>query len=134
MNAPAEPNWDDVNRQYVMARIARVRLQLARLCRTGDDEGGTLERELAAIDERANEIAKVMTPAPALDHLCDAFSLSPFERDVVLLCAGAAIDPTFAALCAEAHHDSEAAYPTFLLAIAAFSGDRWTALTPAAPL
>jgi hypothetical protein len=70
----------------------------------------------------------------ALDHLCEAFALSPFERDVLLLCAGMELDSTFASHCAAAQNESRRAYPTFGLALAALPGAHWSALVPAAPL
>jgi hypothetical protein len=38
----------------------------------------------------------------AFAGITQAFGLSPFERDVVLLCAGPELDSTFAELCAAA--------------------------------
>jgi hypothetical protein len=60
--------------------------------------------------------------------------LSPFERDLLLLCAGVELDSTFAALCANAQGDPRRDYPTFGLALAALPEAHWSALTPAAPL
>jgi hypothetical protein len=72
-------------------------------------------------------------PAP-LVKLQSAFGLSSFERDVVLLCAAAELDPTTSARCAAASGDPERAHPTFSLALAAFQDAHWSALTPVAPL
>ncbi len=86
-------------------------------------------------------------PAPAtLTILCASFGLSPFERDVLLLCAGIELDSTFAALCAAAQgrqwdeHSglgvgyTRISYPTFSLALAALPQAHWDALIPSAPL
>src|SRR5205823_728937 len=70
----------------------------------------------------------------ALDILCTRFALSPFERDILLLCAGVELDSRFAALCARAQGDPSRPYPTFSLALAALPSAHWTALTPAAAL
>jgi len=69
-------------------------------------------------------------PSAALDRLCVAFNLSPFERDLLLLCAGVELDSTFAPLCAAAQGDPSRAYPTFSLALAALPNAHWSALTP----
>src|SRR5438105_2987973 len=92
-------------------------------------------------------------PAPSsLTKLCAAFDLSPFERDVLLLCAGMELDGSFVSLCAAAQgrsleqRDGDVVaplagarytgtpYPTFSLALAALAGAHWDALTPNAPL
>lgn len=70
----------------------------------------------------------------ALDRLCETFELSPFERQVLVLCAGVELDAQAAAACAEAQGDPARAYPTFSLALAALPGAHWNALTPAGPL
>lgn len=81
------------------------------------------------------DLATRELPGPAaLDNLCSAFGLSPFERDVLLMCAGMELDSGFAGLCADAQGDSTRPYPTFSLALAALSEPHWSAITPAAPL
>jgi vesicle-fusing ATPase len=57
------------------------------------------------------------------------FGLSPFESDLLVLCAGTELDAGFAELCREAGNR-----PTFSLALAALPGAHWSALTPAAQL
>lgn len=69
-----------------------------------------------------------------MDHLCEAFALSPFERDVLVLCAGMELDSAFASHCAAAQNDPRCAYPTFGLALVALPEPHWSALVPAAPL
>ena len=73
-------------------------------------------------------------PGTALATLCEAFGLSPFERDVLLVCAGVEMDARFAALCAAAQGDPQRLSPTFSLAMAALPEPHWDALTPTAPL
>ena len=69
-----------------------------------------------------------------MEALCTTFALSPFERDVLLLCAGIELDKNFAPLCAAAQGDAQRNYPTFSLALAALPDAHWSALTPNAPL
>src|SRR5207244_4953216 len=71
--------------------------------------------------------------ASALDNLCAAFRLSPFERDVLLLCAGIELDSTFPARCATAQGGTRRAYPTFSLALAVLPEAHWSAIVPTAP-
>jgi hypothetical protein len=75
-----------------------------------------------------------MPATAALDALVDSFGLSPFERDVVLLCAGVELDATFGAACAAAHGDPRRMQPTFGLALAALPDAHWSALAPDGPL
>ncbi|HSD82552.1 MAG TPA: ATP-binding protein [Anaerolineae bacterium] len=80
------------------------------------------------------EAARAMPSSPALETLCTTFGLSPFERDILLLCAGMELDATFAALCANAQGDPQHSYPTFSLALATLPEAHWSALPPNAPL
>jgi AAA+ superfamily predicted ATPase len=49
--------------------------------------------------------------------ICNAFSLSPFERDVLLLCVAVDLYPTIADLCAQLHGTPLWSYPTINLAL-----------------
>ena len=73
-------------------------------------------------------------PEGGLGTLCAGFGLSPFERDVVLLCAGVELDSSFAEACAAAQSDPRRPHPTFGLALAALPDAHWSALTPRSPL
>src|SRR5262249_52299966 len=80
------------------------------------------------------EARSALSSSPALDSLCELFGLSPFERDLLLLCAGVELDSGLASLCSTAHGDSRRAFPTFSLALAALSEPHWSALMPTAAL
>ena len=70
--------------------------------------------------------------SPTLARLCEAFGLSAFERDVLLLAAGRELSGEFAATLAEINGGR--AFATFGLALAALPGAHWSALSPGAPL
>jgi hypothetical protein len=70
----------------------------------------------------------------ALSALCQGFSLSSFERSVLVLAAGPDLDGSFPTLCADAHGDQNRRYPTFGLALAVLPDAHWSALSPAGPL
>ncbi|MEO6925572.1 MAG: ATP-binding protein [Rhodanobacter sp.] len=70
----------------------------------------------------------------ALATLTDRLGLSPFERDLLLLCIGMELDTRFPALCAQAQHDPGKPYPTFALAFAVLDQPSWDALSPQRPL
>ena len=115
MHATDTNHWSIANQRYLMAALGDVR--------------GALQRHIAARAGVSPAVAAAAPePAPkppaAIDALCDLFGLSPFERAVLLLCAGVELDSAFAALCAEANGDPARPYPTFSLAMAALPGDQ----------
>lgn len=120
--------WLASNRQGLMEALDRVRRQIERAidARHPADTTGT-----SGDDSREPEPTRT---AAALVHLCTAFALSNFERDVLLMCAGAELDPKLSALYGRAHDDPRRAWPTFGLALAMLPDPHWSALTPAAPL
>lgn len=99
-------------------------------------------RLLSAPDGASPEAGKVAeatdrtqsVDAPALSVLCDRLGLSPFERDVLLLCAGVELDTRFATLCALAQGEPTRPFPTYALAMALFDEPAWDALSPGRPL
>jgi len=122
--------WTTANQRYLMARVGEVRERVARMSAAEQtDAAARLEQA-----ERAAREAQLAMPAPAaLDVTCELFSLSEFERDVLLLCAGVELDGTFASLCARESAIGRSA-PTFSLALAALPAGHWSAITPAGPL
>lgn len=90
---------------------------------------------LGRLDEHVEGIEpESALPCPdALEALASVFGLSPFEREVLLLCAAMELDATTAGRCAAAS-GSTRVYPTFSLALAALTDPHWSALTPISPL
>ncbi len=129
----ADTDWLQANQNYLTKSLAVVRGALERHAKyiknthEADEEDNNSQQV-------SREAADYMPAPAALEMLCIVFNLSPFERDVLLLCAGMELDSTFAPLCASAQGDSLKPYPTFSLALAALPNPHWSALTPAAPL
>jgi ATPase family associated with various cellular activities (AAA) len=120
--------WTEANQHYLTAALAHVRARLERQAApdgTAPPDDGP---------EAVPEFPADLLPPPALETLCGAFGLSPFERQIVLLCAGVELDARFPSLCAAAQGDPARAYPTFSLALAALDDPHWSAVTPAGPL
>ena len=84
--------------------------------------------------EKRKEMDKELERPLALDVICNAFELSPFEKSALLLCAGVELKSDIANLCARAHGNSNFSYPTFGLAIAFLPDAHWSALLPTSPL
>ena len=99
---------------------------------------GELSRIHALLRNAAGEVVDVPAQDPVhaagLETLGALFHLSPFERDVLLLCAGMELDSRIATACAAAQGDVQTAFPTFALAFAALPAPHWSALAPGRPL
>src|SRR5262245_57549030 len=138
MSAPTPLDWHAANQRYLMARLEVVREALTQHSRQtiGSFQSSPEQNELRAdeVREVLLEAARALPSRSALDALCEAFGLSPFERDLLLQCAGVELDSAFAQLCATAQGDPQRAYPTFSLALAALGEPHWSAITPTAPL
>ncbi|HEX8811444.1 MAG TPA: ATP-binding protein, partial [Terracidiphilus sp.] len=111
------PSWAEANQACLLAEFARLREQMS---------GGS------PISVGAGSFE--MEPASAIDQLTEAFGLTTFERDVLLLCAGVEMDSALAEKCAQALGSQQRLAPTFGLALASLAEPHWSALTPAAPL
>jgi hypothetical protein len=80
------------------------------------------------------EAAAQVDPPPALPLLAQRFRMSPFERDTLLLCAAAELDPEIGALFAAAQGQASRTHPSFALAMRAFDEPAWDAVSPQRPL
>ena len=114
-------DWAVANQRYLAAALDVVRLRLA-------------GKDVAPEERRRDDLRSQMQGSPALDRVVVAFGLSPFERDVLLLCTGAELDTAVAAACAMAQGDPHRPYATFNLAMAALPQAHWSATLPTAPL
>ena len=104
-------SWTEANQQYSLAALAQVRAMIVRF----------LGEETVADENPAPAM-----PESALETLCGAFGLSEFERKVLLMCAGAEWDSRLGTVLRERAN--------FSLALAAFEGAHWSALSPSGPL
>jgi hypothetical protein len=141
MSETTNNGWTEANQRYLMARLRSVSLALERhaaFASAAPAEDSSVENVSSEPandpDEQALTEANALPAPSALDRLSEMFLLSPFEQDVLLLCAGTELDGHFPSLCASAQGDAQKNYATFSLALAALPGAHWNALTPAAPL
>jgi ATPase family associated with various cellular activities (AAA) len=105
-------DWLRSNQNALMAAVGRVR--------------ALLEKRAPPEDE--------LHEAFALETLGQAFGLTPFERDLLVLCAAVELDGTFSAAIAGATGDARQARPTFGLALAILPDAHWSALMPSSAL
>jgi AAA+ superfamily predicted ATPase len=80
-----------------------------------------LATALSALRSRLDGADAPLEEPPALARIADAFGLSPFERELLLLCAAGELDSAFP-------------QATFSLALAALTDGHWSALAPTGPL
>lgn len=126
MIATLERDWQEANREYLRAALSPLCELLERRFASSSGEP-TRAASDGEVDERLRAIAAAMPAPPALEVLCDLFSLSDFERDVLLLCAAVELDDSVVAALPDG-------LPTFGLALAVLPQPHWSALTPTRPL
>ena len=112
--------WPEANHRHLVAALEEIKALLRSYTGASTDAVS-----LAAAEDGFQ---------PALDLVCDAFGLGPFERRVLLLAAGPELSAEIAELCATAHGAPDRAHATPALALAALPGGSWAALAPGAPL
>ncbi|NPD27112.1 ATP-binding protein [Corallococcus exiguus] len=134
MSPPRVESWQDANRRHLSAALGVVRARLVRFARAAGTELPASSDDVDAAQAALAEAASGMPSPPALDVLGETFGLSPFERDILLCCAGLELSAGFGAIFAAAHGDSRRVWPTFGLALAALPEGHWSALTPVAAL
>ena len=113
-------SWAEANRSYLVAEFARLREQLS-----GGGRGPM---------EPANYPHEDLEAPLAIDRITELLGLSPFEREILLLCAGIEMDSELASLCTGSPGGTQRPYATFGLALGALTEPHWSALTPARPL
>ncbi|MDF3308907.1 AAA family ATPase [Rhodococcus sp. T2V] len=121
MTTAIEQDWIEANHRLMAAELGRLEALL------GDGDEVAATANVAA--------ARAAMPAlAAIDRLTEVFTLSAFERDVLLLAAGAELDTELAQLCGAATGRPGSASVTFGLALATLPDPVWSALAPVRPL
>ena len=111
--------WRAANQAAFVAAVTDARSILA-VALSGEDQA-------AAAPVRCE-------PPPLHAELAARAGLTPFEHWLLLLCAGAEIDPDTRTLCAAWHGDAARDRPSLALALACHPQPHWSALAPDAPL
>lgn len=122
----SKPDWPSANQRHLMSAVGQVRARL----------DSHFKENSEAVKEADLRMAEAVTALPspaALDSVVTLFGLSPFERDLLVLCAGVELDGEFAAFVAQL----PAATPvriSYSLALAALPNPHWSVLNPHSPL
>lgn len=123
MNAPERiVDWTAANQRLLVGEFSRLKQRLV------------AEGEPESLDLACQALRAAMPAPAAIDRLSGLFGLSTFERDVLLLCAGAEMDTELATRCERAAGESGTRGATFGLAMAALDAPHWSAITPVRPL
>ena len=130
-----DPTWLAANQAHLVAQVDRVRGVIERTLAGEDPVDETVPDDRAPTTRSGGPAsnAKGDEDRFALDEVVEAFDLSSFERDVLLMCAGIELDSQLARLVADAV-GARGSAPTFGLAMAALDGAHWSAVTPGGPL
>ncbi len=113
--------WIEANQAYLVVEFARLKQRIG-------------SQPAADLEDAIEKARAAMEAPPAIDRLSDLFELSTFEREILLLCAGAEMDSGLASKCGEAQGYPQRVYATFGLAMAMLAEPHWSALTPSRPL
>ena len=120
--------WLEANQRYLMAALTELRQMLEQ--RVGSSGDRTLSEQSPDLEA----MRAAMKMSPAVETICHLFNLSPFERQVLLLCAGVELDSAITKLCGQLQEDDRKNYATFSMALATLSNSHWSAIYPASPL
>ena len=115
--------WYELNRSFLLKEIDTLKSRIESV--TGI-KASTLKTDVS-------HTFTTEEPA-ALEILCQLFNVTPFERDIILLCAAVELDSTMPKLLGELNGYRKRINPTFGLALSIFSDGHWSALAPDRPL
>lgn len=134
-DAPGAGGWHGANQRFLTAAMELLRGLLERHAAARGSLAPAIAAAAPAGVSSVADLARAMPAPPALLTIARQLQLTPFESDLLLLCAAVELDPAFGVLCAAAlGARAERAQPTFGLALGALPGGHWSALTPTAPL
>lgn len=120
--------WLQANRRQLLMELAQIKQQLVQQIQVPIE---SIER---FINVTADPITQLDELPSALVSLCVQFSLSNFERKLLLLCLGMELDSDFAELCVQALPGIQLPYPTPILAMSIFPDGNWQSFDSQSPL
>ncbi len=153
-------NWQTQNNEYLAASLRWLRLRLSRMVPPAEPASPTHQPWFSGAGLRPAPAARVpelpppsrgtdaaleaaaaaradaarIDPPPALSLLAERLGLSEFERDTLLLCVAAEIDPGTGTLFQQLLGPTGRTSPSFALALEALDEPSWDALSPHRPL
>lgn len=147
--APGQNQWLSNNENFLSAALdwlkLKLQVQVGAIAEHASDPGSRLfkratspppavsEYDVRQAAHKMDEAANV-EPPPALRLIGNLFGLTPFEQQVLLLCAAMELDTQIAPLCAQAQDAPNRPYPTFALALSLFDHPTWDIVSQERPL
>lgn len=119
-------DWFSENREYLIAYIQYTKSLLANLESHANNNQNAKHSEV--IGKTPSWVHD--EPLSALETISQTFHLSKFEKNILVLCAGAEIDGELALLCSKLYNNSNSKFPTFDIALRAFPDADWEAILP----
>ena len=119
MDEAGDIGWERTNRAFLADAVAELKALLQRHLQSSADASSSSHPGAAPRQDGF---------LPTLEIVSRGFRLSPFERDILLLCGAAELDHEVAALCGAVQNDPLRNYPTFSVALAVFPDTHWSAL------
>ncbi|MEO6003174.1 MAG: AAA family ATPase [Opitutus sp.] len=123
--------WLTMNQRKLSQAVAAVRAMLER--HAARDSSSSIEKA-GAVEPENSGAEDASLPPSALATIATRFSLTDFERSILVLCAGVELESGFASLCGRAQGSPSLNFPTFSLALAALPDAHWSALSPESSL
>ena len=127
-------SWAQANQACLVMEFARLRRRLRENGAGSSNAGAADESFPVDLLQQLQDARQSIRPAAAIDVLTETFSLTSFERDILLLCAGIEMDSALAQLCGNALGRDHRSSINFALALAMLASPHWSALSPTAPL
>lgn len=128
-------NWSADNQNYLMSHIKLIRERLEWYRRSlGNNDEIPGQPSYSFSTDQLKKISENMIAPPAIEKLVAVLGLSSFEKDILLLCAGAELDAEFAELLASVQTEPALLLPSFSLALAALQDPHWSAVSPGGSL
>ena len=137
MTSMTQEDWMNINREYLMAEIKVLKVQLLRYRDTlsgegpGDDEYST---QLTEANKTLEQSEKEGSFRPPLKTLVELAQLSPFELKILLMAVGVELDASFGKLIADILGNPDHQMPTLSLALSVCPDAHWSAITHENPL
>ena len=135
MSTQRSLDWQTANQRALTVALEEIRQHLQQHIAHHQEARSETDAKLDfPLEDPPVEAADPPEMQSALSYLVEVFRLTPFEGQVLLLCAGVEFSASLAQLCAAAQGSPQFTYATFSLALAVFPNAHWSAIAPVAPL
>jgi ATP-dependent 26S proteasome regulatory subunit len=130
-----QDDWGIANQRYLadMVNIIKDHLKAHSKPLNEEEKESVSKKFLLSMQELKESLNNIAT-VPPIELLTNIMGLSSFEKNILLLCAGAELDAEIAELITFLQDEKLFALPTFSLVLAIFPESHWSAITLSGPL